>query len=360
MLAHWETEAAALSLEGTDVNQPCPVCLGAHGATVVVSPTPRDAKRFACSTCGTFELTETAGVNLKSPRTPVTPVQRSALSHHLRSAGRETTPVVNSDWLDRFLTEARLPSMEQQAANLVRLVGDHLRAHGDGLPLESPAVATQVGAFNPSRFGELRDELVAEGILKLISQGMGMITGTASFHSPATYGLTLRGWTRYETELQGKFAARYGFIALKFGDDVLETLVADCIKPVVLREIGYPVVDMRNVARAGVIDNILREQIRDAAFVLVDLTHDNSGAYWEAGYAEGLGKPVIYLCERSKFDRAKTHFDTNHCTTVMWDPSGGAQFEAELVATLRRSLNLFESADGSSAAASVWRSQRDG
>ena len=38
--------------------------------------------------------------------------------------------------------------------------------------------------------------------------------------------------------------------------------------------------------------------IRDAKFVIADLTHDNNGAYWEAGYAEGLGKPVIYICEK--------------------------------------------------------------
>ena len=47
----------------------------------------------------------------------------------------------------------------------------------------------------------------------------------------------------------------------------------------------------------------MRERIRDAAFVLVDLTHDNPGAYWEGGYAEGLGKPVIYICEASKFGK---------------------------------------------------------
>src|SRR3546814_4652111 len=85
----------------------------------------------------------------------------------------------------------------------------------------------------------------------------------------------------------------------------------------------------------------MRSQIRDAAFVIVDLTHDNSGAYWEAGYAEGLGKPVIYICEKAKFDKAKTHFDTNHCTTVVWTREKGEEFRAELIATLRRSLNLF-------------------
>src|SRR3546814_14354246 len=86
----------------------------------------------------------------------------------------------------------------------------------------------------------------------------------------------------------------------------------------------------------------MRSQIRDAAFVIVDLTHDNSGAYWEAGYAEGLGKPVIYICEKAKFGKAKTHFDTNHCTTVVWTRDTGEEFRAELIATLRRSLNFFE------------------
>jgi nucleoside 2-deoxyribosyltransferase len=98
---------------------------------------------------------------------------------------------------------------------------------------------------------------------------------------------------------------------------------------------------MRDVSEAGVIDNIMRAQIRNAAFVLIDLTHDSSGAYWEAGYAEGLGKPVVYLCERSKFKQAKTHFDTNHCTTVLWSNDESEEFSKQLMATLRRSLNLF-------------------
>ena len=85
----------------------------------------------------------------------------------------------------------------------------------------------------------------------------------------------------------------------------------------------------------------MREQIRDSAFVIVDLTHDNSGAYWEAGYAEGLGKPVISICEEEKFREAQSHFDTNHSTTVLWHPDRGDEFSRSLIATLRRSLKLF-------------------
>ena len=92
---------------------------------------------------------------------------------------------------------------------------------------------------------------------------------------------------------------------------------------------------------AGIIDNIMRTRIRVAKFVIADLTHNNNGAYWEAGYAEGLGKPVIYICEKEKFDKEGTHFDTNHCTTIFWSKSrdNDEDFRQELTATLHRSLD---------------------
>ena len=151
--------------------------------------------------------------------------------------------------------------------------------------------------------------------------------------------LTLDGWQRYEAEKQGQTEGSYGFIALKFGDPVLDPFLQGHIKPTV-ESIGLSLRDMRDCSRAGIIDNLMRIEIRDSAFVLVDLTHDNAGAYWEAGYAEGLGKPVLYICERSKFENVKTHFDTNHCTTVVWDADEPMQFRETLVATLKRSLEL--------------------
>ncbi|HEX2814332.1 MAG TPA: hypothetical protein VHO04_16755 [Sphingopyxis sp.] len=97
---------------------------------------------------------------------------------------------------------------------------------------------------------------------------------------------------------------------------------------------------MRDVSKAGIIDNLMRIQIRDSAFVLADLTHENAGAYWEAGYAEGLGKPVLYICEKAKFDERKSHFDTNHCTTVLWENDNPSNFTQDLIATLKRSLDI--------------------
>ena len=121
-------------------------------------------------------------------------------------------------------------------------------------------------------------------------------------------------------------------------DAELDDFINGVVKPTVEKETGCQLRDLRDVSKAGLIDNIMVTSIRDAKFVIVDLTHDNHGAYWEAGYAEGLGKPVIYVCKKDKFENEGTHFDTNHYTTVLWSMNDVDSFRRELTATLRRSL----------------------
>ena len=126
---------------------------------------------------------------------------------------------------------------------------------------------------------------------------------------------------------------------MKFDEDDLNLFVKDVVKPVVKENIGYDLVDMRDRKKAGILDEIMRGRIRDAKFVIVDLTHDNSGAYWEAGYAEGLDKPVIYICEKEKFKRCGTHFNTNHCATVLWSRDDDKGFRQELTEIILGSLD---------------------
>jgi nucleoside 2-deoxyribosyltransferase len=71
--------------------------------------------------------------------------------------------------------------------------------------------------------------------------------------------------------------------------------------------------------------------------VIADL-HDNNGAYWEAGFAEGLGRPVIYTCRKQKWDATKSHFDTSHLNTIVWDPGILGDAAAGLTATMRNTL----------------------
>jgi len=222
-----------------------------------------------------------------------------------------------------------------QAMNLISYIGDEVARSGAVIRQLPENLHEIIHAPSYELASQIVEELEEQAILKI-----GYKIGKHPRGAYRDVNLTLEGWERYEAEKRGQFEGNYGFVAMQFGDPNLDPLVNDIVKPTVEKEIGYNLIDMRDVARAGIIDNIMRTQIRDAAFVIADLTHDNSGAYWEAGYAEGLGKPVIYICEKNKFDGQKTHFDTNHCTTIPWSRGDEEAFCQELIATLRRSLDL--------------------
>ncbi len=321
----------------------CPICLNKYSDPAKVT-SASGGFRVDCPVCGRFGISEEAWEDFLDPETGaghlLSELCRVRLAHRIRTGVGSTasTPVnMTRDFISHFIADGCLgPTPAEQAINIIKYIGGEVSLSGHRLNTLPVDFFTIIGAPNPTLAGELAMELRERGLIDGIPHG--------SLNTPPSLlqiNLTLDGWEQYESEKLGKISSNYGFIAMKFYDPALDSFVADIVKPAVKAGIGYDLFDMRDVAQAGIIDNIMRGQIRDSAFVIVDLTHDNFGAYWEAGYAEGLGKPVVYICERKKFESKGTHFDTNHCTTVVWSEDDYDKFKAELVATLRNTLNLF-------------------
>jgi nucleoside 2-deoxyribosyltransferase len=132
-------------------------------------------------------------------------------------------------------------------------------------------------------------------------------------------------------------------MAMSFHDEELTNAVESHFKPAV-KKAGYDLLLLTDKQGAGLIDDQLRVRLRMSRFVIADLTHENKGAYWEAGFAEGLGRPVIYTCRKSEWDkrddkgRNVVHFDTNHLVTIIWDPSNLQDAAERLTATIRATL----------------------
>lgn len=125
-------------------------------------------------------------------------------------------------------------------------------------------------------------------------------------------------------------------MAMPFGDARLDK-VFNTFKTAVA-DTGFELRRIIDDPPAGLIDDRLRVEIRKSCFMICELTTSNPGAYWEAGFAEGLGRPVIYSCEKSFFDAKQTHFDTNHCHTVLWVPDDLADAATRMKATIRATL----------------------
>jgi nucleoside 2-deoxyribosyltransferase len=57
-------------------------------------------------------------------------------------------------------------------------------------------------------------------------------------------------------------------------------------------------------------------EIRLAQFVVADFTFQRGNVYSEAGFAMGLGRPVIWTCREDHFDQ--TQFDTQQYNHIVW------------------------------------------
>lgn len=57
----------------------------------------------------------------------------------------------------------------------------------------------------------------------------------------------------------------------------------------------------------------IKKEIRDAAFVIADLTDERPSCYFEAGFAEALPRPVVYVASKQSVVKpgmsTKVHFD---------------------------------------------------
>ena len=66
-------------------------------------------------------------------------------------------------------------------------------------------------------------------------------------------------------------------------------------------------------------DNIYTKmisEIESCKFLIADLTSQNTGVYFEIGYAKALGKTVILTCNKEDFECV--HFDLKQTQIVVW------------------------------------------
>jgi nucleoside 2-deoxyribosyltransferase len=314
----------------------CPVCQGKWGGEFKLLRQEAFGSAYIdCGTCGNYEITKEAMEDyFVDSEERLSDRFRAMVSHRINEGkSSKKEPIIKSDWVERLIKNPIYTSPSQQASNAIRYIGDQVDKTGKAI-IQIPAQSffAIVGSPNPDFAASILDQLYRRDLV------LGTSLGAINTFMDAT--LSLDGWQVYESEKIGKLSTNQGFMALKFSNGNLKKLLDEVMK-LAIESIGFKLTDMRDSLKAGVIDNLMRERIRDAAFVIADLTDDNYGAYWEAGFAEGLGKPVIYICEEQKFQSASTHFDTNHSTTLKW---GGSipeeQFASELKATLRNSLAL--------------------
>lgn len=313
----------------------CPICSGSLNGLPADAPSMDGHYAFfSCPRCGDFGLTGTSEITL--PAMLDGDQRRIAkLSYAVRRRQiSEKWPKLTDEQCREIVEKGVLPSPAEQADNLIWWLGTHLPGPGEQVWVDANSHQGIIGSPTPAGvyfvLQSLRDSGLIDGSL---SREIG---------NPGKGGritLTMAGWQRYEQLRLGGVAGTTAFMAMKFGEDELDRIVESYIRPAI-RQTGFKLVVLSDNPKAGLIDDRLRVEIRACRFLIADLSHGNAGAYWEAGYAEGLGKPVIYICEKKIFEdpATKPHFDTNHHLTVSWDTNNLDGFAADLKSTVRATI----------------------
>jgi hypothetical protein len=123
--------------------------------------------------------------------------------------------------------------------------------------------------------------------------------------------LTTDGWKELDRINQSGPVSSNAFIAMWFDKDrdPFEQAISAAV-----RAAGYLPVRVDKIEHVNHVDDEILARIRGSKFLISDFTGQRHGVYFEAGFMLGLGRPVIWVCEKK--DLKNVHFDTRQYNTI--------------------------------------------
>jgi nucleoside 2-deoxyribosyltransferase len=265
----------------------------------------RAIHRYDCRTCGAFLISPEAARYLQGNLD--WHERRWVLSGVTRRASDNGSPV---ELLTRSIEEvasfAQIPRTPFEALDrLMLLLASRVRDIGGETYLDPDRDYPLVFASGRGQMDWLCRKLRTLGYL-----------GNGAAPNPKVIGLafTLKGWERIEQLQRTSPDSDQAFVAMWFAPE-MAAVFAEGMRPA-LKATGYDAfrVDLR--AHNDKIDDRIVSEIRRSGLLVADFTGQRGGVYWEAGFAQGLGIPVIRTCRSDEL--AHLHFDTRQYLHVGW------------------------------------------
>ena len=176
-------------------------------------------------------------------------------------------------------------------------------------------------------FEHMRNNNLDYGVINLL-EDLGYVKADEAF---ARHIITAVGWQKIDELRKQEQVVQQGFIAMSFREETRP--IREAFRTA-MQESGYSVAVIDEKEHNNQIVPEIFFEIERSKFLVVDVTYPNYGAYYEAGYAQALGKQVIICCRETEFHDKSTrpHFDISQKSMVVWKD------EADLVQRLKRRI----------------------
>ena len=235
-----------------------------------------------------------------------------------RPLGHEDALVLNHNWI--VAHSRRKPSAEER---FLSFLGELIRQRdlnlGDKIEkyeFNNDLLKAASGVRSNNEYLELTTYATKLGF---IHSDKGVITG-----------VDLSARIYVESNEGNRRQTRQGFVAMWF-DEKMGNVFEEGFAPAI-EEAGYSPCRIDKIDFLGKVDDQIIAEIRRSNFVVADFTCvkgfdmkgctvglSRGGVYFEAGFAKGLGLPVIFTCRKDSIDYV--HFDTDHFNHLIWETS---------------------------------------
>lgn len=286
----------------------------------------RDVTRYNCTSCGEFVTTSEANSDYLSRMAQELKQRIAACTRERNIRGLPELWLYSSEPTGKapdgantveYVLNTMFPSRIQDRFDRV------LRNFGRMTPYPGAPVILKEYDRMPVAFAE--SEETSNFILKEL-ENIGYIrtpqvtsSRSGGVGTDRTLTVTAAGIARMQQleESEGREQSFQAFVAMWF-DKSLDEVFDNGIKPAA-DDCGFKAfrVDVKETNQK-VCDEIIAE-IRRSRFLIADCTGSRGGVYFEAGFAMGLGIPVIWTCRNEKDDIDALHFDTRQYAHVLWD-----------------------------------------
>lgn len=269
-----------------------------------------------CPRCKLFTITRTAeSIARHRELSP----KLSSWIRNLNELGTKV-PEINSKLLEEL--PPRIPDYSPREKQIILLQNIERKTEYPGKPVKiDPEFDIPLAwASAPEEFMYYIDSLIERGLLrKLGKEGVPFqqgATGELIYDRPFAFSvaITADGWDyleQYDRRIEERTQA---FVAMSFSEDMKSIWKGPIFNAIT--KAGYKPYRVDAEPHINLIDVQIISAIKDSRFVVADFTHQNLGVYFETGYAQGMGLPVIRCVKEDDFENL--HFDKNHYNFIKW------------------------------------------
>ncbi|MFC1591233.1 hypothetical protein ACFL43_01785 [Thermodesulfobacteriota bacterium] len=314
---------------------------------------PDDGKFHKCQICGELFFEDADGFPVKIHEGTFSEDDKSILRIVLRNQYEKTFRPIRISYaesLKKNIEQYRPMTPLEKLDHALQLLEKRTQYVGQRLNVPTDKDYPVFHCVNQDELFRMMQLLCAEGYIDAKEKVNPHIDGY----------ITARGYKRLQ-ELQQAIDSRQCFVAMWFGSDMDEVFEKAIQPGIEFMETGeteprFRALRIDNKEHTNDINDEMISEIRRSRFIVCDLTGYRGGVYFEAGFAYGLGKEVIYTCRKdwtqkdtlknsegeevqTLYDSAKNeinickegvHFDLQHRNRIEWSPDNYEEFKTKL------------------------------